>query len=320
MKILCFTDDTNFNNEVVQILKGNDCDLQLISSTKNLNEQVSQDFMNKSIIMYYVYNKNFHTCYDSLTKIHRMQPSIFLRPHIFILIDKNLNNNFQDKLFSFSNNNILINYNEINNIYERICEKTNFRKKTTSNDNDAELSDLLYRMKNQLIIVRNSLINGDSIDQTNIDIITSLQTKLLELNKFLIKNEKNLESSFINVSNLLKKIFAYHGWSNVNHHSNLLVNTIEAHYEYFVKAMEDLIEKLIKIAGSQEMLMVQEIVRKDYLIINFTIKNITQPPQSLLDYKNFDFCQKVLNLHAGDFFIKLDNDSAYVTCRLPVAI
>ena len=321
MKILCFTNSNCLDRSVVSLLENEGYETKSVKSSKELSQEICENYFNRSIVVYQISNDNFNNCYKSLSQVRKLQANMFLNPYILVIVSQNLTSYHTEKLNNLSED-VLAGPLNHELLLSKIGSYTSSNiSKIPCNDNeDKKISELLYVMKNQLISIRNTLSCGSLLENDEVKIVADLQTQLLQLSRYLTKGNKIFDTTFINVGNLLRKIFANYGWNEINHYYNFSINTVEANYEYFARAMEDLIEKLIRIAGSQDKLTIQEIVNKDYLIINFTIKNIQpEQPQNLLDYKNFDFCQKVLNLNAGDFFIKFDNNLAYITCRLPIA-
>lgn len=321
MKIICYANATSANDPLAAILQGEGYDVLNTNSESVLRKAIRSNGYVSPVVLYRISNDNFADCYRSLNGLLRLRPGSQTKPEVIVLADDSVEEEAVELLKGMTSS-ILSTPVEVDAILAKLHKLKGYKLKSEENGNEeqAKFHELLDAMKAQLTSIRGALLDKESLKENEQKILKNLQHQISKLDKHLNHNKKLSGLKHITPKLLIKKILQQIGWSEVVYRESLSETKVEVDYEYFEKALGDLIDKITQVAGSADNLSVIEMVQTEYLCVSFAIQIIdTSKALDLLNYKNFDFCQQILSLHAGEFFIKYDGEDAYITIRLPIA-
>lgn len=323
MKIICYAHTTPTNEPLAALLEDEGYDVFTTSSESALWKAVNSNKYASPVVLYHVSNDNFADCYRSLNGLLRMRPGCPTKPEVIVLTDDSVEEEAV-KLLGGMASSILSTPVKVDAILTKLHKLKGYKLKSDTGATDqeqAKFQELLNVMKLQLTSIKSTLAKNKCLVGTEQKILQNLQQQISKLDKYLNCNKKLNGLKHIRPALLVKKIFNRAGWIELNYREAPGEPKVEVDYEYFEKSLDDLIGKICKIAVRVENLTIIELLQQDYLVTSFAIKTIDSAKAlDLLNYKNFDFCQQILSLHAGEFFIKYDGEIAYITMRLPVAI
>jgi hypothetical protein len=283
-----------------------------------------------SVVLYHVSNDNFADCYRSLNGILRARPGSLSKPEVILLADDSVEKESL-KLLSKMVSDIINLPVKVDRIVERISKYKSYllklnkqRDSANIDENTDKFHELLSAMKSELERIKDALSSShnssDDPKNERSNMLYNIEKQINKLDAYL--SDKKLHNlKYTLIKPMVEKFFKEAGWTEINYRQVNNSPKIKVDHEYFEKALKDLTTKVMQIAGEIENLSVVEITQQSNLIISFAIKGIdANSVQDLLQYKNFDFCQKVIDSHAGELFIKHDEDSVYITIRLPIEI
>ncbi|MCE2992262.1 MAG: hypothetical protein LW825_05010 [Candidatus Jidaibacter sp.] len=330
MKVICYTHAHKVHDNLAVVLEKEGYDVVSTDCESALWGAIHSNQYLNSIVLYHVSNDNFADCYRSLNGILRARPGSLSKPEVILLADDSVEKESL-KLLSKMVADIISLPVKVDRIIERISKYKSYLLKINQQKDDIDISEnsdkfheLLNAMKSELERMKSALekpynVKGSAKNERS-NMLNNIQKQINKLDVYL-SNKKLHSLKYIIMKPIVENLFKEAGWSEINYRQLSDSPKIKVDYEYFEKALKDLVLKIIQIAGKIENLSVVELLQQGNLIMSFIIKNInTKDVGDLLHYKNFDFCQKVMDSHAGELFIKHAEDSTYITIRLPVEI